>query len=114
MQPRRASGFSFWTTHLAPAFSITKTSRQTFLAVDTLIRSISVWVPPLGPPQYNVSSLFITEAVGDTPEVDHLVYAGPPVSRPYTDPVQPTDKRVADLVGRMTLEEKAQSLFHNS
>ena len=66
---------------------------QTFLAVDTLIRSISVWVPPLGPPQYNVSSLFITEAVGDTPEVDHLVYAGPPVSRPYTDPVQPTEFR---------------------
>ena len=66
---------------------------QTFVAADTLIRSISVWVPPLGPKQYNVSNLFITEAVGDTPDVDHLIYAGPPVSRPVTDPVLPTEFR---------------------
>jgi beta-glucosidase len=33
---------------------------------------------------------------------------------PYLDPDQPTDKRVADLIGRMTLEEKALALYHNS
>src|SRR5580765_6581151 len=32
----------------------------------------------------------------------------------YLDPAQPLDKRVADLIGRMTLEEKALSLFHNA
>jgi hypothetical protein len=66
---------------------------QTFVAADTLIRSISVWVPPLGPEQYNVSNLFITEAVGDVPDILNLVYAGPPVSRPITDPVLPTEFR---------------------
>jgi beta-glucosidase len=33
---------------------------------------------------------------------------------PYLDPAQPTDKRVEDLIGRMTLEEKALTLYHNS
>jgi beta-glucosidase len=33
---------------------------------------------------------------------------------PYLDPDQPTDKRVQDLIGRMTLEEKALALYHNS
>jgi beta-glucosidase len=34
-------------------------------------------------------------------------------SRPlYLDPSQPTDKRVADLIGRLTLEEKAAQLNH--
>jgi beta-glucosidase len=32
----------------------------------------------------------------------------------YLDPAQPIDKRVADLVGRLTLEEKAECLYHNS
>ena len=32
----------------------------------------------------------------------------------YLDPTQPLDKRVEDLVSRMTLEEKAMTLFHNS
>jgi beta-glucosidase len=32
----------------------------------------------------------------------------------YLDPAQPIDKRVADLIGQMTLAEKAESLFHNS
>jgi beta-glucosidase len=32
----------------------------------------------------------------------------------YLDPAQPLDKRVADLIGQMTLEEKAECLFHNS
>jgi beta-glucosidase len=32
----------------------------------------------------------------------------------YLDPAQPLDKRVADMIGQMTLEEKAESLFHNS
>ena len=35
------------------------------------------------------------------------------LSRPvYLDPSQPTDKRVADLIGRLTLEEKAAQLNH--
>jgi beta-glucosidase len=33
---------------------------------------------------------------------------------PYLDPAQPTDRRVDDLIGRMTLEEKALTLYHNS
>jgi len=34
-------------------------------------------------------------------------------SRPvYLDPSKPTEQRVADLIGRMTLEEKAQQLNH--
>jgi beta-glucosidase len=33
---------------------------------------------------------------------------------PYLDPAQPLDKRAQDLIGRMTLEEKAACLFHNS
>jgi beta-glucosidase len=32
----------------------------------------------------------------------------------YLDPAQAIDKRVADLIGRMTLQEKAESLYHNS
>src|SRR5580658_1605928 len=32
----------------------------------------------------------------------------------YLDPSQPIDKRVDDLISKMTLEEKAISLFHNS
>jgi beta-glucosidase len=32
----------------------------------------------------------------------------------YLDPAQPVDKRVADLISRMTLEEKAVALFHNA
>ena len=35
------------------------------------------------------------------------------VSRPvYLDPSKPTQQRIADLIGRMTLEEKAQQLNH--
>jgi beta-glucosidase len=35
------------------------------------------------------------------------------VPRPvYLDPSKPTEQRVADLIGRMTLEEKAQQLNH--
>ena len=30
----------------------------------------------------------------------------------YLDPSKPTEQRVADLIGRMTLEEKAQQLNH--
>ncbi len=33
---------------------------------------------------------------------------------PYRDPAQQLDKRVADLISRMTLEEKAMALFHNA
>src|SRR5262245_42150419 len=33
---------------------------------------------------------------------------------PYLDPARPLDRRVADLIGRMTLAEKAECLFHNS
>jgi len=32
----------------------------------------------------------------------------------YLDPAQPLDKRVEDLVSRMTLEEKALELYHNN
>jgi beta-glucosidase len=32
----------------------------------------------------------------------------------YRDPGQPPDKRIADLIGRLTLEEKALMLFHNA
>ena len=32
----------------------------------------------------------------------------------YLDPARPIDKRVEDLVSRMTLEEKAMTLFHNA
>jgi len=37
-----------------------------------------------------------------------------PRNAPYLDPSQPLDKRVEDLVSRMTLEEKALTLFHNA
>src|SRR6202044_554637 len=33
---------------------------------------------------------------------------------PYLDPNQPMDKRIDDLIGRLTLEEKALVLFHNA
>ncbi len=33
---------------------------------------------------------------------------------PYLDPTQPIDKRVEDLVSRMTLEEKASLMFHGA
>jgi beta-glucosidase len=33
---------------------------------------------------------------------------------PYLDPARPLDRRVDDLVGRMTLEEKALMLYHNA
>jgi len=32
----------------------------------------------------------------------------------YLDPAQPIEKRVADLISRMTLKEKAMALFHNA
>lgn len=66
---------------------------QTFVAADTLIRSISVWVPPLSPESYDIANLFITEAVNDTPDVDHLIYSGPPVVRPNPDPALTTEFR---------------------
>jgi len=66
---------------------------QTFVATDTLILSISVWVPPLGREHNDVSHLFITEAVGDTPDVERLIYSGPSVSLPLTEPVLPTELR---------------------
>ena len=38
---------------------------------------------------------------------------GQDATRPaYLDPSTPIDQRVADLIGRMTLEEKAQQLNH--
>jgi len=37
--------------------------------------------------------------------------AGKPL---YLDPTQPTDRRVEDLVSRMTLEEKASQMFHGA
>jgi beta-glucosidase len=40
--------------------------------------------------------------------------AGAQGTPPYLDAAQPIDKRVADLISRMTLEEKAECLFHNS
>ncbi|MBV9124500.1 MAG: glycoside hydrolase family 3 C-terminal domain-containing protein, partial [Planctomycetes bacterium] len=42
--------------------------------------------------------------------------AGPGSSAPppYLDPDQPLERRVADLISRMTLEEKAAALFHNA
>jgi beta-glucosidase len=50
-----------------------------------------------------------------------LLGAGAPGSRPqdkkealYLDPNQPMHKRIDDLVGRLTLEEKALVLFHNA
>ena len=33
-------------------------------------------------------------------------------SPPYLDPTEPVDRRVGDLLGRMTLAEKAGQLFH--
>ena len=66
---------------------------QTFVADDTLIRSISVWVPPYSPKDYDLANLFITEAIGSGPIVDRVIYAGPPVERPLTDPVLPTEFR---------------------
>ena len=32
----------------------------------------------------------------------------------YTDPSQPTEARVADLISRMTLEEKASQMVHDA
>ena len=66
---------------------------QTFVADDTLIRSISVWVPPISPKDYDLANLFITEAIGGAPDLDHQIYAGLLVERPLTDPVLPTEFR---------------------
>jgi beta-glucosidase len=38
----------------------------------------------------------------------------PQTTPPYLDPGQSMDKRAFDLIGRLTLEEKAECLFHNS
>ncbi len=38
--------------------------------------------------------------------------AEPPTDAPYRDPRRPVDERVADLIGRLTLEEKARLLNH--
>lgn len=47
-----------------------------------------------------------------------LVYcaraAEPSTTAPYLDPTTPTERRVEDLISRMTLEEKATALFHNA
>jgi beta-glucosidase len=51
-----------------------------------------------------VLSLSLSACAADTPQA----------SLPYLDPAQSMDKRALDLIGRMTLEEKAECLFHNS
>jgi len=36
----------------------------------------------------------------------------PPPDAPYRDPARSVDERVADLLARMSIEEKAGQLFH--
>jgi beta-glucosidase len=41
-----------------------------------------------------------------------MLRAADPAPAPYLDPARPLDERVADLIGRLTLEEKARLLNH--
>ena len=58
----------------------------------------------IAPAPLLVLSLSLSACAADTPQA----------MPPYLDAAQSIDKRALDLIGRMTLEEKAECLFHNS
>ena len=55
------------------------------------------------------ASIFVTIATAFCLSLSSLAQTQKPV---YLDPAQPVEKRVQDLMARMTLEEKAQFLNH--
>jgi hypothetical protein len=63
---------------------------QTFMAVDTLIRSITVWRAAVETPNANPLKLWITE-VDSTgmPLIGQVVFDGPALSVPYGDGIRP-------------------------
>jgi len=63
---------------------------ETFVAVDTLIRSITVWRAAVQTPNANPLKLWITE-VDSTgmPLIGSVVFDGPAVSVPYGDGIHP-------------------------
>ena len=63
---------------------------ETFVATDTLIRSITVWRHPVETPNANPLKLWITEVdSAGTPLTHNVVFDGPAISVPYGDGVHP-------------------------
>jgi len=63
---------------------------QTFVAVDTLIRSITVWRAAVQTPNASSMKLWITEVdSAGTPLIGQVVFAGPALSVPYGDGIHP-------------------------
>jgi len=63
---------------------------QTFMAADTLIRSITVWRVAIETPNANPLKLWITEVDSTgTPLIGSVVFDGPAVSVPYGDGIHP-------------------------
>jgi beta-glucosidase len=58
--------------------------------------------------------LLIVPARGDEDGIDFAKSGVAQAGERYLDPAQPIDQRVKDLVGRMTLQEKALMLYHNA
>jgi len=64
---------------------------QTFLATDTLIRSITVWRYRLPNPNSSPMKLWITEVESTgRPLLDHVVLEGPTIQVPFGDGIHPT------------------------
>ena len=63
---------------------------ETFIAADTLIRSITVWRHPVQTPNATPMKLWITEADSSgTPLIGQVVFDGPALSVPYGDGIHP-------------------------
>src|SRR5881409_471447 len=65
---------------------------ETFMAVDTLIRSITVWRVAVQTPNATPMKLWITEAdsIG-MPLIGNVVFDGPALSVPYGDGIHPIE-----------------------
>ncbi len=63
---------------------------ETFIAADTLIRSITVWRAAVETPNTNPMKLWITEVdSAGTPLIGQVVFDGPALSVPYGDGFHP-------------------------
>ena len=63
---------------------------ETFIAADTLIRSITVWRAAVETPNANPLKLWITEVDSSgTPLIGQVVFDGPALSVPYGDGIHP-------------------------